>query len=193
MENNIETKYNKLIIAVSIIIPIAVAALFGVNLRKLGYDVEPLNFLPPIYATINGITAVLLIAAVFAIKNGNRKLHENLMKTAIACSIAFLVMYVAYHMTSISAIYGDTNHNSILEDSEKLAVGSSRIIYLLILITHISLSVIIIPMVLITYVRALAQRFDKHKKLARITFPIWLYVAITGVLVYIMIAPYYVK
>ncbi len=193
MENNIETKYNKLITAVSIIIPLAVAALFGVNLRKLGYDVEPLNFLPPIYATINGITAVLLVSAVMAIKNGKRKLHENLMKTAIACSIAFLVMYVAYHMTSISAVYGDINHDSILDETEKLAVGSSRLSYLVILITHIALSIIIIPLVLITYVRALSQRFDKHKKIAKITFPIWLYVAITGVLVYVMISPYYVK
>ena len=193
MQNNIETKYNKLITAVSIIIPVAVAALFGVNLRKLGYDVEPLNFLPPIYATINGITAFLLIVAVVAIKNGKRKLHENLMKTAIACSIAFLLMYVAYHMTSISAVYGDLNHNSILEESEKVAVANSRFPYLILLFTHILLSVIIIPMVLITYVRALAQRFDKHKKLAKITFPIWLYVAITGVVVYILISPYYVK
>lgn len=193
MENNIETKYNKLITAVSIIIPIAVAALFGVNLRKLGYDVEPLNFLPPIYATINGITAVLLVAAVLVIKNGKRKLHEYLMKTAIACSLAFLLMYVAYHMTSISAVFGDTNHNSILEESERVAIGFERYYYLFILISHISLSVIIIPLVLITYVRALAHRFDKHKKLARITFPIWLYVAITGVVVYIMISPYYVK
>lgn len=188
-----ETKYNKLITAVSIIIPIAVAALFGVNLRKLGYDVAPLNFLPPIYATINAITAVLLIIAVLAIKNGKRKLHENLMKTAIACSLAFLLMYVAYHMTSISAVFGDVNHNSILEESERAAIGFLRIIYLFILVTHISLSVIIIPLVLITYVRALSQRFDKHKKLARITFPIWLYVAVTGVVVYVMIAPYYVK
>ncbi|WP_396181644.1 DUF420 domain-containing protein [Flavobacterium sp.] len=193
MENNIETKYNKLITAVSIIIPIAVAALFGVNLRKLGYDVEPLNFLPPIYATINGITAVLLVVAVLAIKNGKRKLHEYLMKTAIACSLAFLLMYVAYHMTSISAVFGDTNHNSILEESERVAIGFERINYLFILITHISLSVIIIPLVLITYVRALSKRFDKHKKLAKITFPIWLYVAVTGVVVYVMIAPYYVK
>lgn len=193
MENNTETKYNKLITAVSIIIPVAVAALFSVNLKKLGYDVEPLHELPPIYATINGITAVLLIVAVLAIKNGKRKLHENLMKTAIACSLAFLLMYVAYHMTSISAVYGDINHNSVLEETERVAIGSSRGIYLFILLTHIALSVIIIPLVLITYVRALAQRFDKHKKLAKITFPIWLYVAITGVIVYLMISPYYVK
>lgn len=178
-QNSIETKYNKLIIALSIIIPLAVAALFGVNLRKLGYDVEPLSFLPPIYATINGFTAILLITAVLAIKNGKRKLHERLMKLAIACSVAFLVMYVAYHMTADSTKFGGE--------------GTIKYVYFFILITHIVLSVVIIPLVLITYVKALAQRFDKHKKIAKITFPIWLYVAITGVVVYLMISPYYVS
>jgi putative membrane protein len=101
-------------------------------------------------------------------------------------------MYVAYHMTSVSAVFGDTNHNLILEDSEKISIGSMRNFYLIILITHIILSIAIIPMVLITYVRALAQNFDKHKKIAKITFPIWLYVAVTGVVVYLMISPYYV-
>ncbi|MEQ3691835.1 MAG: DUF420 domain-containing protein [Flavobacterium sp.] len=178
-ENSIETKYNKLIIALSVIIPLAVAALFGVNLRKLGYDIEPLSFLPPIYATINGFTAILLVAAVIAIKKGNRKLHERLMKFAIACSVAFLVMYVAYHMTADSTKFGGE--------------GIVKYVYFFILITHIVLSVVIIPLVLITYVKALAQRFDKHKKIAKITFPIWLYVAITGVVVYLMISPYYVS
>lgn len=179
MENNIsEKKYNVWITILSIAIPLVVALLFGVNLRKLGYDVKPLSFLPPIYATINGITAVILVWAVISIKNGKRKLHENLMKTAIALSVAFLAMYVAYHMTSIETKFGGT--------------GIIRPIYFFILITHISLSVIIIPLVLVTYVRALSQRFDKHKKIARITFPIWLYVAVTGVIVYLMISPYYV-
>ena len=179
MENNIsEKKYNVWIAILSIAIPLVVALLFGVNLRKLGYDVKPLSFLPPIYATINGITAVILVWAVISIKNGKRKLHENLMKTAIALSVAFLAMYVAYHMTSIETKFGGT--------------GIIRPIYFFILITHISLSVIIIPLVLVTYVRALSQRFDKHKKIARITFPIWLYVAVTGVIVYLMISPYYV-
>ena len=177
MKNNIETKYNKLIIALSVIIPLAVAVLFGVNLRKLGFDAQPLSFLPPIYATINGFTAILLIAAVIAIKNGNRVLHERLMKSAIFCSALFLVMYVAYHMTSDSTAFGGE--------------GFIRYVYFFILITHIVLSIVIIPLVLFTYVRALAQRFDKHKKLAKITFPIWLYVAITGVVVYLMISPYY--
>lgn len=175
---NLETKYNKWIVTLSIVIPLVVALLFGVNLRKLGYDVEPLSFLPPIYATINGITAIVLILAVRAIKNGNVKVHEYLMKTAIACSVVFLAMYVAYHMTSDSTKFGGE--------------GIIKYVYYFILITHIVLSVIIIPLVLITYVRALAEVFDKHKKIARITFPIWLYVAITGVIVYLMISPYYV-
>ena len=178
MENNsIETKYNKLITVLSIVIPVAVAALFGVSFKRMGFDIKPFTFLPPIYATINGLTAVLLVAAVFAIKNGKRKLHENLMKFAIACSVAFLLMYVAYHMSSESTKY----------------LGDYKVVYFFILISHIVLSIAIIPLVLITYVKALAQRFDKHKKIAKITFPIWLYVAITGVVVYLMISPYYVQ
>ena len=177
-DNSLEKKYNKLIIAVSVIIPIVVAILFGVKLKDFGYDVEPLSFLPPIYATTNGFTAVLLVAAVVAIKNGKRKLHERMMSSAIALSIAFLVMYVAYHMTADSTKFG--------------GIGTIRYVYFFILVTHIVLSIVIIPMVLITYVRALGKNFDKHKKIARITFPIWLYVAISGVVVYLMISPYYV-
>lgn len=177
MDNSIEKKYNKWIIVLSIAIPLVVALLFGVNLRKWNPDIKPLSFLPPIYATINGLTAIVLIVAVWSIKNGKRKLHEYLMKFAIILSVAFLGMYVAYHMTSESTKFGGE--------------GAIKYIYYFILITHISLSVIIIPFVLVTYVRALAQRFDRHKKLARITFPMWLYVAVTGVIVYLMISPYY--
>lgn len=193
MENTTDTKYNKLIIAVSIVIPVVVALLFSFKLKDFGFDVEPLSFLPPIYATINGITAMVLITAVWAIKNGNRTLHERLMKFAILCSLAFLVMYVAYHLTSVSTKYGDSNADGILDATELASVGSMRLIYFVILITHILLSIVIIPLVLFTYVRALAQRFDKHKKLAKITFPIWLYVAVTGVVVYLMISPYYAQ
>jgi putative membrane protein len=174
----IDKKYNTLIVLVSIVIPVVVAILFNVKLKDLGYDVEPLSFLPPIYATINGITAVVLIAAVMAIKKGNRKLHERLMTFAIALSLAFLVMYVAYHMTSDSTKFGGE--------------GVIRLVYFVLLISHIILSIAVIPLVLISYVRALAAKFDQHKKIAKITFPIWLYVAVTGVIVYIMIAPYYV-
>ncbi len=179
MENSkaIEAKYNKWIIVLSVAIPLVVALLFGVNLRKLGYDVQPLSFLPPIYATINGLTAVVLVTAVWAIKNKKQKLHENLMKFAIFLSVCFLAMYVAYHMTSDSTKFGGE--------------GAIKYLYFFILITHIILSVIIIPFVLVTYVRALSQSFERHRKLARITYPLWLYVAVTGVIVYVMISPYY--
>jgi len=177
MDNTIEKKFRTPIIIVSILIPIVVAILFSVKLKDFGINVEPLSFLPPIYASINGITAILLILAVRAIKNGNRSLHEKLMTSAIACSVIFLVMYVAYHMTSESTKFGGE--------------GVIRYVYFFILLTHIALSVIIIPLVLFTYVRALSKQFDRHKKLARITFPLWLYVAVTGVIVYLMISPYY--
>ena len=171
-------KYNKWIVALSIIIPVAVAALFSVNLRTLGFDVEPLTILPPIYATINGVTALILIVAVIAIKNKNVVLHENLMTTAIYCSVLFLVLYVAYHMTSDSTKFGGE--------------GTIKYVYYFILFTHIILSIIIIPFVLITYVRAITNDIERHRKIAKITFPLWLYVAVTGVIVYIMISPYYI-
>ena len=168
-----EKKFNRIITVVSILIPVVVAALFGIRIP----DVEPLGFLPPIYATINGLTAILLVAAVIAIKNGKQRLHQKLMSSCIALSVVFLVMYVAYHMTSDSTPYGGE--------------GFLRYVYFFILITHILLSIAIIPLVLITYARAYLKKFERHKKIARITFPIWLYVAITGVVVYLMISPYY--
>nr|WP_315147547.1 DUF420 domain-containing protein [uncultured Flavobacterium sp.] len=180
MENkSIEKRFNTFIIVVSILIPVVVAILFGVKLKEFGYNVQPLSFLPPIYATINGVTAVVLVAAVLSIKDGRVALHKKLMTIAILLSIVFLVMYVAYHMTSESTKFGGE--------------GIIRPIYYFILISHILLSVAVIPLVLISYVRALAEKFDTHKKIAKITFPVWLYVAVTGVIVYLMISPYYVN
>lgn len=167
-------KNKTLIIIISIALPLAVAILFNVKLP----NVEPLNFLPPIYAGINSVTVFTLLFAVIAIKKGNRKVHEMLVKTSLALSAVFLIMYVAYHITSDPTKFGGDE--------------TTKIIYLIILISHIILSVTIIPLVLITYNRALLQEFDKHKKIARITFPLWLYVAISGVIVYWMISPYYV-
>ena len=168
-----EKKYNKWIVILSVAIPLAVAALFGVKIP----NVEPLSFLPPIYATINGLTALILLIALWAIKNKRQILHERLMKTAILCSVLFLMMYIAYHMTSDSTTFG--------------GVGTIRYVYYFILITHVILSVVVIPFVLITYVRAITKNFEKHKKIARTTFPLWLYVAISGVVVYVLISPYY--
>ena len=174
----LEKKFSPAIVVVSVLIPLAVAVLFSVRLRDFGFNVEPLTFLPPIYATINGITAVVLVVAVRAIKDGNRRLHERLMTAAIILSALFLVMYVAYHMTADSTKFGNPT-------------PWIRYVYFFLLITHIMLSVAIIPLVLVSYVRALAQRFDRHRKIARIAYPLWLYVAVTGVIVYLMISPYY--
>lgn len=169
---NQQEPYRRLIIALSVIIPVAVAVLFRVQIP--GYD---FSFLPPIYATINGITAVLLIASYISIRKGNRKVHETLNKICIGLSASFLVMYVLYHMTSEPTPYG--------------GAGALRGFYFFVLISHIILSVLVVPMVLFTFSRALAGNFERHRQLAKFTFPVWLYVAITGVMVYLMISPYY--
>ncbi|GHN03170.1 hypothetical protein WSM22_46590 [Cytophagales bacterium WSM2-2] len=164
--------YKKLIIVLSVVIPVAVAALF--RLKVPGYD---LSFLPPVYATINGLTAILLTTSFFAIKNGNRARHELLNKICIGLSASFLVMYILYHVTSDETHYGGE--------------GFIRYVYYFILVTHIALSVVVIPFVLFTFSRAIAGNFERHKRLAKFTFPLWLYVAVTGVIVYLMISPYY--
>ncbi|MDO6761027.1 DUF420 domain-containing protein [Tamlana sp. 2_MG-2023] len=169
-----EKKYNKLIIALSVLIPVVVAVLFGVKIP----NVEPLSFLPPIYASTNALTALILVFAFIAIQKKNVKLHKQLMTTAMVLSALFLVMYVAYHMTSDSTKFGGE--------------GFVKYIYYFILITHIILSIVVIPFVLITFVRGITNQVERHKRIARITFPLWLYVAVTGVIVYIMISPYYV-
>ncbi|MEO9257535.1 MAG: DUF420 domain-containing protein [Crocinitomicaceae bacterium] len=175
------------IVILSVVIPITVAALFGIKIE--GYNT---SFLPPIYATINGITAVLLIIAVWAIAvKKDRELHRKLMRTAIACSILFLIGYITYHITSSATIYGDINHDGKRSVEEIAAVKGTFLIYVLLLISHIILSIAVIPLVLFTYLQAYLGKFDRHKKIARYTFPIWLFVAISGVVVYLMISPYY--
>ena len=176
---------------ISIFIPLAVALLFTIKwdqdqlilmqeiilLENLPIA-KPLTFLPPIYASINGLTAALLIAALIAIKNKRIFLHESIMKTAISCSVVFLLMYIAYHITSDPTPYGGK--------------GVIKYIYYFILITHIVLSVVVIPLVLYSYIRAYLRDYKAHKKIVKFAYPIWLYVAITGVLVYLMISPYYI-
>lgn len=162
-----------LIIGLSILIPIAVALLFGIKIE--GYD---FSFLPSIYAGINALTFILLLFALRAIKKGNQRLHETIIKICLALSCLFLMLYIAYHITSDSTHFGGE--------------GMIKYVYYTLLISHILLSVIIIPLVLFTFHYAQLEQFDKHKKLAKISFPLWLYVTFSGVLVYLMISPYYV-
>jgi len=175
MQNNVKTpaqikSFKRLILALSIVIPLSVALLFEIKVEGLDF-----SFLPPIYATINGITAVLLVSAVIAIKSKKIKLHQNLMKTALLCSLLFLTLYVLYHISSHSTPYG----------------GAFPGIYYTILISHIILSIGVVPLVLFSYFYAWQGDFERHKKWTRFSFPIWLYVAVTGVAVYLLIAPYY--
>lgn len=171
MSNN--NKYGIWIKIISVAIPVIVAILFGVRV-----DYELPIFLPPIYSSLNALTAVLLVLALVAIKSKKIKLHQRLMQTCIALSLVFLVMYIAYHMTTDPTTFGGE--------------GYVKSLYFFILISHIILSIALIPLVLISYVRAFQEEFPAHRKISKITFPIWLYVAVTGVVVYLMISPYYV-
>ena len=163
-------KAKKLIYTVSIIIPIAVAALFSVKIE--GVD---LSILPPLYAAINGATAILLIFALVAIKQKNMRLHRLLMRTSLVFSLGFLACYIAYHITSDATPY----------------LGDFGMIYYPLLVAHIILSVVVIPLVLLSYLWAWTGDFKRHKKWTRFAFPIWLFVAVSGVVVFLMISPYY--
>ncbi len=167
------TKLQKnLIIAASIAIPVVVGILFRVKIE--GVD---LSFLPGVYAGINSLTAFSLIAALIFIRQKKIDKHELMIKTAMVLSLAFLVLYVAYHMTSDSTPYGGD--------------GFLKYFYYFVLITHVFLSMIIVPLVLVSYVYGIGRNIEKHKKIVKFSFPLWLYVAISGVVVYLMISPYY--
>ena len=154
----------------------------------LGFDVH-------IFATanafINASIAVLLVAALWAVKNKQYALHKKLMLAALVLSVLFLVSYIAHHLLAGEAKFGDSNQDGLVDEQELLAVGNTRLIYFIILITHIFLAAIILPFILFTAYRALTAEYTLHKKLAKITWPLWLYVAITGPVVYWMIHPYY--
>ena len=155
---------------------------------NIGFDV---HLFATANAIINSTVAILLIVALIVVKIKNYKLHRNIMLTAMFLSVLFLISYICHHLFAGETRFGDVNHDGILTDAEKTAVGSSRIIYYFILGTHIPLAGIILPFILFSAYRALTGEFDKHKKLVRITWPIWFYVAVTGVVVYWMISPYY--
>ncbi len=187
--NRNDKKAAILIWIVSIVVFAAVALLAEIKINV------NLPFNPHIFATanavINSFVAFLLVAALFAVKSRKFFLHKNIMLIAITLSLIFLLSYICHHLLSGDTKYGDFNHDGILSADEKSLVGSMRYIYYFILITHIPLAGIILPFILFTAYRALTGDYAKHMKLARITWPIWFYVAVTGVIVYLMISPYY--
>ncbi len=184
-----DRKARVFIIAVSLIVFIAVVVLSRVKLEvSLPFDV---HVFAGINAAINSVVALLLVFGIIAVRKKNYELHKKIMLTAILLSVLFLLSYIAHHLLAGDTKFGDINHDGLLSDEEKTGAGQMRIFYLLLLLTHIPLAGIILPFILFTAYRALTGEYDKHRKLTRITWPVWFYVAITGVMVYLMIRPYY--
>jgi putative membrane protein len=178
-----------LIGVVSLVIFTAIVILSRVKLDvDLGFDVHVFAL---INAFINTIVSTLLVAGLIAIRRKKYLLHKRIMLTAIILSILFLLSYISHHLLAGDTRFGDINHDNNVDPSELLAVGNTRRIYFVILITHIFLAAIILPFILFTSYRALIAEWPQHRKIARITWPVWLYVSITGVVVYLMISPYY--
>ena len=184
-----DKKAKILIITFSVFVFTLVSILARVTFRvNLGFDV---HLFAKANALINSIVAVLLVCGLIAVKNKRFFLHKRIMLTSIVLSVLFLISYICHHLFAGEAKFGDLDHNGILSEAEKMNAGSSRFIYYFILGTHIPLAGIVLPFILFTAYRALIGEFDKHKRLVRITWPVWFYVAVTGVIVYIMISPYY--
>ena len=184
-----DRKARILIFLFSIIVFTAIVLLSRVKWNvNLGFDV---HLFAKANAIINSCVALLLLSGLIAVKSKKYLLHKHIMLTAMSLSILFLVSYICHHLFAGEARFGDLNHDGVLSETEKANAGSLRIIYYFILGTHIPLAGIVLPFILFTAYRALIGEFDEHKKLVRITWPIWFYVAVTGVIVYWMISPYY--
>ena len=193
MEQVLESNktYLQVIKIVSIAIPVVVAILLFAPFNLALGDQAWVRSLPTVNAVINSVTSLLLLAALVAIKRKNITLHRNLMLIALVLGTFFLVSYVIYHASTTSTVFGDINHDGVLSDTEKEELGGMRGVYLFILLSHIGLSIVVVPFVLLAFYFALSNQIKKHQKIVKYTFPVWLYVSVTGVLVYLMISPYY--
>lgn len=169
-------RMNRVAIILSIAVPLLVAILMNPRMPKLTLPFDP-YILPPFYATTNAVTAVVLILAIIFIKQGKIALHQRMIFIAIGLSAVFLISYILYHSSTQPTSYGGQ--------------GIMRSIYYFLLISHIILSAVVVPFVLFTFIRGFTRQDERHRKIAKWTFPLWLYVAVTGVICYLMISPYY--
>lgn len=185
-----DKKAKILITIVSVVIFLVVASLSKIPPPDFPFDFDKHVF-AFINSVINSAVAVLLVVGLVAVKQKKFVFHKNVMMVAIVLSVLFLVFYIAHHLFAGDSKFGDINHDNILSEAEKATVGGLRYFYYFILITHIILAAVILPFILFTAYRALTGEYGRHKKIARYTWPLWFYIAITGVIVYWMIAPYY--
>jgi putative membrane protein len=184
-----DKKARVIIFSFSLVIFILISALGKYKLNvNLGFDE---HIFAKANAVINSIVAVLLLAGLYYAKTGRYNTHRNIMLTAMALSVLFLLSYVLHHLFAGEARFGDVNHDGVVNEAEKATVGSIRYFYYVLLSTHILLAGIVLPFILFTAYRALINENAAHRKLAKITWPVWLYVAVTGPVVYLMISPYY--
>lgn len=184
-----DRKAKIIIIAVSVLIFVGITFLSQVELaHSFPFNI---HVFATINAWINTTVAICLVLALVAVKRKNYFAHKNFMKACIILSIIFLVSYIAHHLFAGETRFGDADMNGIVSADEKLTVGNTRIFYYILLLTHIPLAGLILPLILFTAYRALTGEYTRHKKLARITWPIWFYVAVSGVIIYWMIQPYY--
>jgi putative membrane protein len=173
----------------SFVVFAVVVSLSKIQLRvDLGFDVHVFAL---INAVINSLVAVLLVAALVLVKQKKYAAHRKVMLYAMVLSILFLVSYITHHLLSGDTLYGDADHSGVIDDVERAAVSSTRLVYLIILLTHIFLAAIILPFILYTAYRGMTSEFPKHRKLGKITWPIWFYVSVTGPILYVLISPYY--
>lgn len=177
------------IIIFSVVVPVLIAVLFFTV--DTSTDAEWIHNLPMLNASLNGVSAVVLILAVYFVKNGNEHFHKLLMKLAFVLGLLFMVSYVTYHSSVPSTVFGDSSGDGILQDIEKAEIGGLRTGYIVLLLSHILMAAMALPLILTAFAYALKDNREKHRKIVRFTFPVWLYVSITGVIVYLLISPYY--
>ncbi len=190
---SVDQKLSKQLHVAAWVLTVVVLALVGLMRRvKIplpdGWD---FSFLPPFHATVNAVTAVVLVAALYFIKQKRVEAHRKAIYVAMGLSVLFLLSYVAYHFTTPETIYGDVDGNGKLDPGELAAVGSARTFYLVLLLSHIVLAAVSLPLILFTFIRAFTGQFERHRQMARWVFPLWLYVAVTGPVCYWMLKPFY--
>jgi putative membrane protein len=184
-----DNKAKWLILVVSFVVFAAVVLLSRIKLEvDLGFDV---HVFAKLNAFVNSIVSLLLLAGLMVVRQGKYEQHKKIMIAALILSVIFLVSYICHHLFAGETKFGDIDHDGVVTEAEKALVGGKRTFYYIILATHIPLAAIILPFILFTAYRALISEWPQHRKLARITWPIWLYVSVTGVLVYLLISPYY--
>lgn len=179
-----------LIVIVSIAIPAIVAFMFF-KTSTIPEENDWYYLLPHLNAVINGLTVILLLTGYVFIKTGNIRMHRNCMTAAFVMGLMFLTSYLVFHFNTPTTIFGDSNQDGLLAVEEAQRIGSMRSIYLAILLSHIILAAIVVPFILFSIYFALSDKLIRHKQTVKFTMPVWLYVSVSGLVIFYLVSPYY--